>query len=1300
MADIEMDDAYTLTLSEDEDICASILARFSNSTREDHRHLCAAIGAMTQELKDENLPLTPVAYLGFTCSSLDGLSSQAEPSAHVIDALLTLLSIVFRKVSPAILVKKSEFLLELLARVLRSSSLTVGAALSGLKCISHLLIIRCRVNWSDVSSVYGFLLSFITDSRPKVRRQSSLCLRDVLQNFQGTPLLSPASEGVTNLFERFLLLAGGSNADAGEGPKGAQEVLYVLDALKECLFHISIKYKTAVLKYYKTLLALQQPLVTKRITDSLNILCLNPSTDVSPEVLLDLLCSLALSVSTNETSVDGMTVTARLLGNGMAKIYSLNRQICIVKLPIVFNALRDVLASEHEEAIHAAVHTFKTLIHACIDESLIKQGVDQIVMNANLDARKSGPTIIEKVCATIESLLGYHYAGVWDLAVQVVSVMFDKLGVYSSYFMRGALKILEEMAKLSNEDFPFRKQLHECLGSALVAMGPETFLGLLPLNLEAEDPSQVNVWLFPILKQYTIGARLSFFTESILGMVQTMKDKSRELESQGRIFSSRSTDAFVHALWSLLPSFCNYASDTAESFNDLEQALCSALQDEPEIRGIICLSLQILVQQNKKIVGEVNDLSDSEVGSARHRAVANYTPQVTADNLSVLKSSACKLLLVLSGVFLNTTKDDAGCLQSTIGEFASIADTEAVSALFQSTMLKLLMVIKRARKAQSYRDCNSKRAQLFDLTVSLLPGLNADEINVLFGEIKSALQDDEGLIQKKAYKVLSIILRDCDRFLSSNSSKLKELPESSNSSKLKELPESSNSSKLKELPESSKSSKLDELVDIMIEVQPCHSSAKRHRLDCLYLLVAHVLKSDTKQRRDDIIRFLTEIVLALKEANKKTRNRAYDILIQIGHAYGDEEKGGKRDDLLEFFYMVAGGLAGETPHMISAAMKALARLAYEFSDLVSTASNLLPSTFLLLQRKNKEIIKANLGLLKVLVAKSQTEGLQLHLKSLVEGLLKWQDATKTHFKAKVKLLLEMLVRKCGLDAVKAVVPQEHIKLLNNIRKIKERKEWKLGSNSEEARSQVSKATASRLSRWNHKKVFSDFDDEETENSDTDYMDAKTVAGRRGKASSQLKSKASSLRRTNKNLLDQLEDEPLDLLDRQRTRSALRSFENLKRKMEWDDGPEIDSDGRLIIRDEAESYKKKPSEPDSDARSESGSYLSANSKKTQKRRKTSESGWATTGKEYGSKKAGGDLKRKDKLEPYAYWPLDRKMMSRRPEHRAAARKGISSVVKMTKRLEGKSVSSILSTKGLKFKNKSRVQKKGGSKRKSR
>ena len=93
-------------------------------------------------------------------------------------------------------------------------------------------------------------------------------------------------------------------------------------------------------------------------------------------------------------------------------------------------------------------------------------------------------------------------------------------------------------------------------------------------------------------------------------------------------------------------------------------------------------------------------------------------------------------------------------------------------------------------------------------------------------------------------------------------------------------------------------------------------------------------------------------------------------------------------------------------------------------------------------------------------------------------------------------------------------------------------------------------------------------------------------------------------RTNKNLpdhlLDQLEDEPLDLLDRRRTRSALRSSENLKRKMESDEGPEIDPDGRLIIHEESNSYNEKSSHPDSDARSEAGSHLSVNTKKIQKR----------------------------------------------------------------------------------------------------
>ncbi|MCE3049221.1 hypothetical protein HAX54_044413 [Datura stramonium] len=823
-------------------------------------------------------------------------------------------------------------------------------------------------------------------------------------------------------------------------------------------------------------------------------------------------------------------------------------------------------------------------------------------------------------------------------------------------------------------------------------MGPESFLTLLPLKLDAQDLSETNIWLLPILKQNIVGVRLSFFTNSILSMVGAMKKRSAMLEREGKIYSARTIDGIVYSLWSLLPSFCNYPVDTAESFKDLEKVLCKALHEEPDVCGIIFSSLEILVQQNNSILkGEV-DFSDTEISIPKKRAIARYNQQVADDNLNALSLSARELLPVLYEVFLESSKDTGGFLQRTIGVLSSIADKVTVKrldpskeeigvvrVLFMRTMQRLLKVTQEVVEAEKDTKANSmeiddssskssllQRAQLFDLAVSFLPGLYAQEIDVMFHAIKHALKDEEGLIQKKAYKVLSTILRDRDEFISRKTKKL---------------------------------------LNLMIEALPaCHFSAKRHRLDCLYYLIVHVTKDESEQRRhDSITSFMTEILLALKEANKKTRNRAYEILVKIGHACADEERGGRKEKLQLFFNMIAGGLAGETPHMISAAVKGLARLAYEFTDLVSAAYSVLPSTFLLLKRGNKEIIKANLGLLKVLVTKSPAEGLQAHLRSMIDALLGWQDNTKNHFKAKVKLLIEMLIKKCGLDAVKEVMPEEHIKLLTNIRKIKERRDRKLSSNSEESRSHMTKATTSRLSRWNHTKIFSEFNDGESDNSDAEYTDTKTTSGDRSKATLLSDSKASLLwsKKTRKaakslqeDLFDQLDDEPLDLLDQKKTRSALRASGNLKRKPESEDEAEIDSEGRLIIHEGEKKQKRvKPPTDDLDVRSKAGSRFSESSRKTQKRRKTSDSGWAYTGTEYASKKAGGDVKRNDKLEPYAYWPLDRKMMSRRPEHRAAARKGMASIVKLTKKLEGKSASTVLSAKGSKTKKRTSAKEHG-------
>ncbi|GJR31562.1 RRP12-like protein [Tanacetum coccineum] len=170
-----------------------------------------------------------------------------------------------------------------------------------------------------------------------------------------------------------------------------------------------------------------------------------------------------------------------------------------------------------------------------------------------------------------------------------------------------------------------------------------------------------------------------------------------------------------------------------------------------------------------------------------------------------------------------------------------------------------------------------------------------------------------------------------------------------------------------------------------------------------------------------------EILCTLSEANKKTRNRSYEIIVQIGHAVWDQETVAITRRACISFQRVAGGLAGETPHMISAAVKGIAGLTYEFFDLISKVFNVLPSATLSSGRYAL-LLQAVLGLLKVLVAKSHAEGLQTHMRGMVETLLSLQGFEfDDHMFEQVKQLLEMLVKKCGLDAVKEVMPEEHMK---------------------------------------------------------------------------------------------------------------------------------------------------------------------------------------------------------------------------------------------------------------------------------
>jgi len=86
-----------------------------------------------------------------------------------------------------------------------------------------------------------------------------------------------------------------------------------------------------------------------------------------------------------------------------------------------------VLAFQHNEAIFGASEALQHLVQNCIDEDMIKQGVSQL--NLHGAKRKSEPAPTEWICTTTERLLAHEYNTAWDIALQVISTLFEKLGM-------------------------------------------------------------------------------------------------------------------------------------------------------------------------------------------------------------------------------------------------------------------------------------------------------------------------------------------------------------------------------------------------------------------------------------------------------------------------------------------------------------------------------------------------------------------------------------------------------------------------------------------------------------------------------------------------------------------------------------------------------------------------------------------------------------------------------------------------------------------------------------------------------
>ncbi|XP_071769461.2 RRP12-like protein [Centroberyx gerrardi] len=541
----------------------------------------------------------------------------------------------------------------------------------------------------------------------------------------------------------------------------------------------------------------------------------------------------------------------------------------------------------------------------------------------------------------------------------------------------------------------------------------------------------------------------------------------------------------------------------------------------------------------------------------------------------------------------------------------AVLDTIKVYLTVTETQMTCTFLQKATERLSSTESTEFTRLSVMDLVVAMAPCVDEVTMTKTFELMKPYLETKEPGMQKKAYRVLEEMCggerAECRSFVVAN---------------------------------------LETLKHVLLEtLKNASSPAKRPRLKCLI----HIVKQLSEEHKDFITALLPEVIICTKEVAVGARKNAYSLLVEMANAFV-RFCGNAKDAMEQYLALVYAGLTGSVT-MITCTVLALTRLVFEYKDSieVATMEQLLQNVCLLLMSRTREIVKAALGFIKVILFIMDPKALASHVTVMMEGIGNIKDDVRRHFRTKLKNIFTKFIRKFGFELVKSMLPAEHHKVLVNIRKAEARTKRRRQA-AEQQDDSESEEDAPKAKKESIEDILAESDSELSED------EGKGKKPQR-KAGNQQKGRAW--------LKEGEEDDPLNFLDPKVSQRVLATNPGLKKSAKVQHGFKVTSDGRLIIREEDDDDDKNKDDEGEmkDILEEAG----VKSKKTQKRKfhdgnfdddmdiepqlkyKAGGSGIHRplgAGADYKSKKGKGDVKKKGKVDPYAYIPLRKAQLNRR------------------------------------------------------
>ncbi|KAI0674870.1 NUC173-domain-containing protein [Trametes maxima] len=1098
--------------------------------------------AIEATFREQGTEPSATAYFAALLTTLDGAlqSSRASGPAmgegDVIPAVLYLLASVVPSVPHPVIRSNLNTILSLTSPLfptlspyappLRSQITLYGAILLALD--------RPHLDTQGLRQAFMTILQLTLDPRPKVRKRASEVVKEVLAVPPFPLAKHPYAEKVAEWVKAALVEISAGGLPKFKGKKadteGSEAAIHLLAFLRPVLPTLPAETLSSITSSLLLLPRLGNPYLSQSaysiLSDLLTLSLEDPTVDLHSH-MSDLL-KVILSSPPIKSDAALNAAWATVLGNTMLAYHHANADECVSQLTKVWKALWGLLESSDGATRKAAAQALSTL-GQCFTPATIKAAVKE---KDSAEPKEPIRKIILQATSALESLT---YARAIPEVLSVVSSLIENLR-----FRNGSrrnttaaeqllLPLITQIAGLRvQKTFEYKEAADATLGTAMRVLGPEVVLRSLPLNLETVDRQagrEPRAFLLPLLAQ-PHPSPLSHFVSYFVPLTERMFDLQTTAEAEGRQSEAKVWTVLVEQIWMGLPGYCWGTPDLKQSLTpQFAQLLSQLLYSQADLRPAVLRALKVMVDSNVTLASGGPERIAKLPATVRADAISEKEAQ---ENVAFLRTQAESWLAVLFNVFSSVGRDNQGTVGDVVSAWIAIADPKEVTQAYHKLVTLFQQNITKAHNASGPSNKNQPSDPMTvvtqDLLLLVLPHLSSEDATALFNLYLTSevLESRDNGVQKRGYKTLARLVE---------------------------------SGKV-QIDAAVVFKQLEGLVDGLA------AAAKKDRFHLLTALV-QLIPPDALHLIPSLI---PEAVLGTKEPSEKARNVAFDLIVAMGKKMAaggvvkrDMVEGmdeGATANIEEYLTMIAGGLAGATPHMISATVTAISRLVFEFRDSISSQmlSEIFTTLLVFLGSANREIVKSVLGFVKLAIHTMPVDLMRPHLKDLVPALLRWSHDHKNHFKSKARHIFERMIRRFGWEDVYGCAQEEEArKVLVNIKKRKDRaKRKRANAADDEDEVKVPKA----------KPIAGDaFEDvlygSESELEDSDEEDAPVQNAPRGKG----KDAGARLR------VD--DDEPMDLLSGAASRVMSKSY--YTRRKPGQDAARFKTDedtGKMVVDEES------------------------------------------------------------------------------------------------------------------------------------